>query len=111
MVGHTASLLLEVDEARDVDREKFDRKFRPMAAPANATTVYYGSTVRPLPLGIDDHRSAIAASMAWPLGVGPLDFLGFDPESFCQCTYGSRPRACTLFGRDYRRSRNTRLSG
>jgi len=43
VVGHTASLLLEVDEAQDVEREKFDREFRPMAAPANATTVYYGT--------------------------------------------------------------------
>ncbi len=43
VVGHTASLLLEVDEAQDVDREKFDREFRPMAAPTNATTVYYGT--------------------------------------------------------------------
>lgn len=43
VVGHTASLLLEVDEAQEVDREKFDREFRPMAAPANATTVYYGT--------------------------------------------------------------------
>ena len=43
VVGHTASLLLEVDEAQDVDREKFDREFRPMAAPSNATTVYYGT--------------------------------------------------------------------
>ncbi|MCH7999216.1 MAG: hypothetical protein IIA91_07035 [Chloroflexi bacterium] len=43
VVGHTASLLLEVDEAQDVEREKFDREFRPMAAAANATTVYYGT--------------------------------------------------------------------
>ncbi len=43
VVGHTASLLLEVDEAQDVDREKFDREFRPMAAPFGATTVYYGT--------------------------------------------------------------------
>jgi hypothetical protein len=43
VVGHTASLLLEVDEAQDVDAEKFDREFRPMAATANATTVYYGT--------------------------------------------------------------------
>ncbi len=43
VVGHTAGLLLEVDEAQDVDREKFDREFRPMAAPAGATTVYYGT--------------------------------------------------------------------
>ncbi|MEX2245736.1 MAG: hypothetical protein WEC75_03525 [Dehalococcoidia bacterium] len=43
VVGHTASLLLEVDEAQDVDEEKFDREFRPMAATANATTVLYGT--------------------------------------------------------------------
>jgi hypothetical protein len=43
VVGHTASLLLEVDEAQDVDAEKFDRDFRPMAATTNATTVYYGT--------------------------------------------------------------------
>jgi hypothetical protein len=43
VVGHTASLLLEVDEAQDVDIDKFDREFRPMAATANATTVYYGT--------------------------------------------------------------------
>ncbi|MBI5288559.1 MAG: hypothetical protein HY873_06260 [Chloroflexi bacterium] len=43
VVGHTASILLEVDEAQDVDEEKFDREFRPMAATANATTVLYGT--------------------------------------------------------------------
>jgi len=43
VVGHTAGLLLEVDEAQDVEREKFDREFRPMAAPLGATTVFYGT--------------------------------------------------------------------
>jgi hypothetical protein len=43
VVGHTASLILEVDEAQDVDGEKFDKDFRPMAATTNATTVYYGT--------------------------------------------------------------------
>ena len=43
VMGHTAGLLLEVDEAQDVDPEKFDREFRPMAAPTGATTVYYGT--------------------------------------------------------------------
>ena len=43
IVGHTAGLLLEVDEAQDVEREKFDREFRPMAAPTGATIVYYGT--------------------------------------------------------------------
>jgi len=43
IVGHTASLLLEVDEAQDVDVEKFDRELRPMAASTGATTVFYGT--------------------------------------------------------------------
>jgi hypothetical protein len=43
VVGHTAGLLLEVDEAQDVDHEKFDREFRPMAAATGSTTVYYGT--------------------------------------------------------------------
>jgi len=43
VVGHTASLLLEADEAQDIDIDKFDREFRPMAAASNATTVYYGT--------------------------------------------------------------------
>ncbi|MDZ4278855.1 MAG: hypothetical protein U1B78_06930 [Dehalococcoidia bacterium] len=43
VVGHSAHLLLEVDEAQDVDEEKFDREFRPMAATTNSTTVFYGT--------------------------------------------------------------------
>jgi hypothetical protein len=43
VVGHTAELILEVDEAQDVDAEKFSREFRPMAAPSGATTVFYGT--------------------------------------------------------------------
>jgi hypothetical protein len=43
VVGHTASLLLEADEAQDIEPEKFDRDFRPMAAANNATTVLYGT--------------------------------------------------------------------
>lgn len=43
VVGATASLLLEVDEAQDVDEQIFDTRFRPMAATGNATTVLYGT--------------------------------------------------------------------
>ena len=43
VVGHSAQLLLEIDEAQDVDEEKFDREFRPMASTTNATTVFYGT--------------------------------------------------------------------
>jgi hypothetical protein len=46
VVGNTAHLLLEVDEAQDVSVEKFDRDFRPMAATRNATTVLYGTPWR-----------------------------------------------------------------
>lgn len=43
VVGATAELLLEIDEAQDVEWEKFNRDFRPMAAVKNATTVLYGT--------------------------------------------------------------------
>ena len=46
VVGNTAHVLLEVDEAQDVAIEKFDRDFRPMAATRNATTVLYGTPWR-----------------------------------------------------------------
>ena len=47
VVGHTADLLLEVDEAQDVSIEKFDRDFRPMAASTAAPVVYYGTPWAP----------------------------------------------------------------
>ncbi len=43
VVGATASLLLEIDEAQDFDEEKYLRDFRPMGATANVTTVLYGT--------------------------------------------------------------------
>ena len=43
VLGHTADLLLEVDEAQEVPADKFDRDFRPMAAAANAPVVFYGT--------------------------------------------------------------------
>lgn len=43
VVGATASLLLEIDEAQDVATEKYDRDFAPMAASTNATRVFYGT--------------------------------------------------------------------
>lgn len=61
VVGHTADVLLEVDEAQAVDAETFDRDFRPMAASTNAPTVYYGT-----PWGADslleEARHAAAAA-------------------------------------------------
>jgi hypothetical protein len=43
VVGATASVLLECDEAQDVEPDKWDRDFRPMGATANVTSVLYGT--------------------------------------------------------------------
>jgi hypothetical protein len=43
VMGATASLLLEIDEAQDVSEDKYLRDFRPMGATANVTTVLYGT--------------------------------------------------------------------
>ncbi|MGB9673653.1 MAG: hypothetical protein ACPL3P_05905, partial [Anaerolineales bacterium] len=43
VVGATANVLLECDEAQDVLIEKWDRDFAPMAAATNATRVFYGT--------------------------------------------------------------------
>jgi hypothetical protein len=43
VVGHTAHLLLEIDEAQDVGKEKYSKEFRPMASTTNATTILYGT--------------------------------------------------------------------
>jgi hypothetical protein len=43
IVGATASLLLEVDEAQNIRIEKFDTEIAPMAASTNATRVFWGT--------------------------------------------------------------------
>ncbi len=43
IVGATADLLLEVDEAQMVSPEKYDRECAPMAASVNAVQVFYGT--------------------------------------------------------------------
>jgi hypothetical protein len=43
VVGATASLLLECDEAQDVTIAKWDKDFAPMAASTNATRVFWGT--------------------------------------------------------------------
>ena len=44
VVGNTAHLLLEVDEAQDVSKDKYTKEFKPMGATTNVTTVLYGTT-------------------------------------------------------------------
>jgi hypothetical protein len=43
IVGATASMLLEVDEAQDVMISKYDKEIAPMAASTNATKVFWGT--------------------------------------------------------------------
>ena len=44
VVGHTADILLEIDESQDVAKDKYTKEFRPMVSASNATTVHYGTT-------------------------------------------------------------------
>ena len=44
VVGNTAHLLLEVDEAQDVNEEKYTKEFKPMGSTTNVTNVLYGTT-------------------------------------------------------------------
>ncbi|TET55067.1 MAG: hypothetical protein E3J50_05425 [Dehalococcoidia bacterium] len=44
VVGHTADIVLEIDEAQDVSKEKYSREFRPMGSATNVTTILYGTT-------------------------------------------------------------------
>ncbi|MFC1900956.1 hypothetical protein ACFLYN_05115 [Chloroflexota bacterium] len=44
VVGHTAQILLEIDESQDVSKEKYTKEFKPMGATTNVTTVHYGTT-------------------------------------------------------------------
>jgi hypothetical protein len=51
VVGSTADLLLELDEAQDLIEDKIQREFRPMASSTNAAVVLYGTawdTANPL---------------------------------------------------------------
>ncbi len=43
VLGATAHILLEADEAQDIDREKFYKEFKPMGASTNVTTLLYGT--------------------------------------------------------------------
>ncbi|MGH2388987.1 MAG: hypothetical protein ACRDIE_12360 [Chloroflexota bacterium] len=43
VVGATADILLELDEAQDLEEDKIQREFRPMASSTNATIVLYGT--------------------------------------------------------------------
>jgi hypothetical protein len=44
VVGHTADILLEIDESQDISKEKYTKEFRPMGSATNVTTILYGTT-------------------------------------------------------------------
>ena len=44
VVGHTADILLEIDESQDVSKEKYTKEFRPMGSATNVTTVHFGTS-------------------------------------------------------------------
>ena len=44
VVGHSADILLEIDESQDVSKEKYSKEFRPMGSATNVTTILYGTT-------------------------------------------------------------------
>jgi muconolactone delta-isomerase len=43
IVGATANILLSIDEAQDIQMDKFDKDIAPMAASTNATRVFWGT--------------------------------------------------------------------
>jgi len=43
VVGATADILLEIDEAQDVNQQKYDKDFAPMGANKAVTTVFWGT--------------------------------------------------------------------
>jgi hypothetical protein len=61
IVGATASLLLEVDEAQDVPISKYDKDLAPMAASTNATRVFWGTAWTSKTLLARELRAAQAA--------------------------------------------------
>ncbi len=63
IVGATANLLLEVDEAQDILIDRYDKDIAPMAASANATRVFWGTAWTPDTLLGRERRLAEVAQL------------------------------------------------
>jgi hypothetical protein len=63
IVGATASLLLELDEAQDITISKYDKEIAPMAASTNATRVFFGTAWTSKTLLARERRSARKAEL------------------------------------------------
>ena len=63
VVGATATVLLEADEAQDISPDKWQKDFLPMAASANATRVLWGTAWTSQSLLAQERRAARALEM------------------------------------------------
>ncbi len=59
IVGQTANMLLECDEAQDVTIEKWDKDIAPMAAAMNATRIFWGTAWTSQTLLAREKRAAL----------------------------------------------------
>jgi hypothetical protein len=64
VVGATANMLLECDEAQDVTIDKWDKDINPMAASTNATRVFWGTAWTSKTLLAREKRAALKAQEA-----------------------------------------------
>lgn len=65
VAGHTASIALIADEAQEIDRDWFDRQFRPMTASTGAPAVLFGTPwdgESLLDIAVEENRRFDAAS-------------------------------------------------
>jgi hypothetical protein len=60
IVGATADLLLSVDEAQDIQIDKYDKEIAPMAASTNATRVFWGTAWTSNTLLAREEKTALA---------------------------------------------------
>jgi hypothetical protein len=60
IVGATADLLLSVDEAQDIQVDKYDKEIAPMAASTNATRVFWGTAWTSNTLLAREEKAALA---------------------------------------------------
>ncbi len=85
VVGHTAHILLSVDEAQAFDPIRFDTTFSPMAAAHNATRVFWGTSWTSDTLLARQRRLAQAAEQAdgiRRLWVVPGDVVAVEVPSY-----------------------------
>ena len=74
IVGATANLLLSIDEAQDIQVDKFDKEIAPMAASTHATRVLWGTAWTGSTLLAREERAALALEQqdgvrrVWRLG-------------------------------------------